>query len=86
MLSPLLIDGILVGIGIELAGLTAVLFRTGRRRWIPPMVAFLLSGAALMLALRFALSGASPMLIQASMAVSGLMHILTLWLVVRALD
>lgn len=55
-LTPWMLDLILAGIAVEGALGTALLVRFGRRRLVRPFLWFLLSGAALMAALRTVLA------------------------------
>lgn len=57
-LSPHLIDAILGLIGVEALALSLWLYRARASRLVPALICFLVSGALLMLALRFSLSGA----------------------------
>ena len=56
-LSPHLIDGILVLIGVEVLVLSLWLRRANASRLVPALICFLVSGALLMLALRVSLTG-----------------------------
>ena len=56
--SAHIVDAILFGVGVEFLFLRAGLLRAGRRALVLPLGLFLLSGAALLLALRAALAGA----------------------------
>ncbi len=69
------IDAILALVAIEAFMLLALRILTGRSPAVTGMVANLASGACLLLALRFALSGAAVATIAASLAASLVAHV-----------
>ena len=70
---PRLVDIILLGMALEAFWL---LWRHQRARasGSPAMLLHLMSGALLLLAMRMALTGASPMMIAATLGTAGLAH------------
>ncbi|WP_439577595.1 hypothetical protein [Elioraea sp.] len=75
-----LVDVILVLVLLEGAALAFLLHRSPRRADLPGLLATLLSGAALLLALRAALIGAGAVWIAAWLAAALAAHLLDLWL------
>jgi chromate transport protein ChrA len=83
-LNPTIIDLILILIGIEFLGFLIGLARIGRRDLLPALACFLLSGAVIMLALRFALMDeVNPAWVLGLLGLSFPLHILTLVLAWR---
>ena len=70
---PRLVDIILLGMALEAFWL---LWRHQRARALgpPAMLLHLMSGALLLLAMKLALTGASPMMIAATLGTAGLAH------------
>lgn len=86
-ISPHLIDAILGLIGVEALGLSIWLYRARGSRLVPALICFLVSGALLMLALRFSLSGTDQdLLILACITLSLPIHIAALVLAWRAVQ
>lgn len=83
-LSPGLIDLILALIALEGIALSVWLARRGAGALIGPVICFLLSGAALMVALRGAVAGWGMLLIQAALLASLILHLACLALGWRA--
>jgi hypothetical protein len=80
LISGGLVEAILALVALE-AGLLAVLLRrSGRAAALPGLLATLLSGTALLLALRAALIGADTVWIGAWLAAALAAHLLDLWL------
>jgi hypothetical protein len=83
LISGGLVEAILALVALE-AGLLAVLLRrSGRAAALPGLLATLLSGTALLLALRAALIGADTVWIGAWLAAALAAHLLDLWLRLR---
>lgn len=82
-ITPGLIDLILAGVAVEFVVLAAWLARSAAAHWIWPLLLYLGSGAALMLALRAALSGSDPLWIALPLGVSFFAHGGSLLAVVR---
>lgn len=80
LISGGLVDAILLLVALEGVVLTIVLRRSGRAAALPGLLATLLSGAALLLALRAALIGAGAVTIAAWLAAALAAHLLDLWL------
>jgi hypothetical protein len=78
-----LVEGILALVALEGAVLALLLRRSGRATVLPGLLATLLSGAALLLALRAALIGAGAVWIGAWLAAALAAHLLDLWLRLR---
>ncbi|WP_019012963.1 hypothetical protein [Elioraea tepidiphila] len=78
-----LVEAILALVALEAAVLAVVLRRTGRGVALPGLLVTLLSGAALLLALRAALIGAGAVWIGAWLAAALAAHLLDLWLRLR---
>lgn len=74
-----LVDAVLVLTVIELAALIVYHRRTGRGVGFSDIGLNLLSGLALMLALRFALSNTGSWAVMAALAVAGGLHLSDLW-------
>jgi len=70
-----LVDLILAGVALEASGLALWLRRRGQRRLIRPVLLFLASGTAMLIAVRLALTGAGLAPIGAVLALSGVTHI-----------
>lgn len=83
-ITPGLIDVFLIAIIVECAVLIWLMRRMWLTRFIGAMAAFLLSGAAMMGALRSVLVGAPDSWVSAMLAVAGLLHIGCLYLAYRA--
>lgn len=83
LISGGLVDAILVLVALEGVVLAALLRRSGRAAALPGLLATLLSGAALLLALRAALIGAGAVWIGAWLAAALAAHLLDLWLRLR---
>ncbi|MEL7481736.1 MAG: hypothetical protein AAGJ29_09240 [Pseudomonadota bacterium] len=81
--SPWMIDVIIVLIGIECVGVAILLRRLGRARLIGLAVSFLASGAALMVALRTALSRPADPMISVWLLVALVGHVVTLVLAAK---
>ncbi|MEM6900640.1 MAG: hypothetical protein AAF583_12805 [Pseudomonadota bacterium] len=78
-MNPALIDAILILLVIEFAGLLVFLVRRNRLNAAPAVAFFLLSGGAIMVALRLTLAGGpSNSVILGLLGASFLTHILTL--------
>lgn len=84
LISGGLVEAILALVALEGALLAVVLRRSGRAAALPGLLATLLSGAALLLALRAALIGAGAVWIGAWLAAALAAHLLDLWLRFRA--
>ncbi len=82
--TPEILQAIQIAVLLEFAVLAGLLARAGQGRWILPLAAFLACGLVLMIALQAALEQA-PTQLQAALAASGLLQVLTLWLAWRAL-
>ena len=83
--SPDLISLILGLIAVEAVGLGWLLRRLALRRFIPAVMAFLVSGTFLMEAIRLALGGVGWLPIEALLLGALLAHLACLWLAWRAL-
>ncbi|MEM1151150.1 MAG: hypothetical protein AAGI03_11435 [Pseudomonadota bacterium] len=83
--SPELIALIHVLIALEAVGLVVLLRRIDLGRFIPAAIAFLISGAFLMEAIRIALGGAAWIPLAALLLGALLAHLACLWLAWRAL-
>lgn len=83
--SPDLIALIHGLIALEAVGLALLLRRLGLRAFIPAIMAFLVSGAFLMEAVRIALGGVGWLPVEALLLGSLLAHLACLWLAWRAL-
>ena len=70
---PRLVDIILLGIALEALWLLWHCQRA-RASGLPAMLLHLMSGALLLLAMKLALTGASPMMIAATLGTAGLAH------------
>lgn len=81
--SGRVIDAILCLVALEAAALVAWRIRSGVRPVLPPLLCNLASGAALMLAIRAALTGAHWMTVAACLALSLLAHLSELVLRLR---
>lgn len=79
MITPTTIDAILVVIVLEAIGLSWWVRRSDRTQLIGPLLLFLASGAALMMALRAALNEASETMMSILLLVAGLLHVACLW-------
>ena len=85
MVQPILFDAILGLIVIEALALIMILKRRNRAGLILPAICFLVSGAALMMALRFAISDPiNQIAIQMLLALSFIGHAGALWSVWKA--
>lgn len=78
-----LVEAILALVALEAVLLAVVLRRMGRGAALPGLFATLLSGAALLLALRAALIGADAVWIGAWLAAALVAHLADLWLRLR---
>lgn len=78
-LAPWMFDIVLLGVAAEFVLVTYLLVRSGHRPWAVPVLWFLVSGALLMAAVRFAVSGAGHPLIAGILMVSLLTHLACLW-------
>lgn len=78
ILTPSLIDAIMVAVGAEFILLALFLRRAGAANWILPAFWFLASGALLMAALRLVLSGHSHLITALPLLASFVTHILLL--------
>ncbi|MEL6567009.1 MAG: hypothetical protein AAFQ22_01230 [Pseudomonadota bacterium] len=83
--NPDLIAFIHLLIAIEAVGLALVMRRTGLRPFIPAVMAFLVSGAFLMEAVRVARGGMNWLPVEALLLGALLAHLACLWLAWRAL-
>ena len=70
---PRLVDIILLGMALEAFWLLSRHRRAGAPG-APPMLLHLMSGALLLLAMKLALTGASPMMVAATLGTAGLAH------------
>lgn len=70
---PRLVDIILLGMALEAFWLLWRQ-RRGGASGAPPMLLHLISGALLLLAMKLALTGASPMMVAATLGTAGLAH------------
>lgn len=83
-MNPALIDAILILLVIEFAGLLIFLVRRNLLSAAPAIAFFLLSGGAIMVALRLTLAGdPSSSVILGLLGASFLTHILTLYSVLK---
>lgn len=76
--EPWMIDLILAGIAVEFVAGAYLFRRSGRPHLIAPFGWFLVSGGALMMAVRMALTGVAGPALAAAMLVSLVTHILSL--------
>ncbi len=83
VVTPNLIDLILVGVALEFLLLAVWLSRRSAAPWIWPLFLYLGSGAALMIALRSALTDAEPRWIALPLATSFFAHGGSLFAVLR---
>ena len=74
-IPPSLIDAILLGVALEFAASSVLLARRGVSRLVLPLLLYLFSGAALLAALRAALSDAAPHWIALALLASGAAHV-----------
>ncbi|MEO0786329.1 MAG: hypothetical protein AAFY10_11570 [Pseudomonadota bacterium] len=86
--TPDTLNWILGLVGLEAVILGGLMLRAGLARFVPALLAFLLSGAAMMIAVRLALSadGIGGAALAGWLAASGLGHIACLALAYRALQ
>ena len=73
--GPRLVDLVLVVVAAEAVALVVRRRRTGRGPTFGPLLAFLGSGAALLVALRAALADAAWWAVPAALAAAGLLHL-----------
>jgi hypothetical protein len=73
--GPRLVDAVLCIVAVEAVALAVRRRRTGRGPALGPLLAFLGSGAALLVALRAALAGAPAWTVPAALAAAGLLHL-----------
>ncbi len=83
-ITPGWIDAIVAGVALEALVLGVLLAREGRAGLLVPLLAFLGSGAALLLALRAALSRTDAEWIGVALLVSGALHVVSLRVLWRA--
>jgi len=84
LISPRLVDLILLGVALEALLLWAWLRRDGRVPAVGALLPNLVSGACLFLALRFTMSGVDAVWVGASLGAALLAHLLDLALRIRA--
>ncbi|MEM9668000.1 MAG: hypothetical protein AAF950_03670 [Pseudomonadota bacterium] len=86
-MNPAFIDVIVLLIAFEFVGIFVFLMRRGRTDLLPAVLFFLLSGATLMIVIRFSLSDHIPSnTLLALLGVSFVMHILALFTAWRLID
>ena len=78
-LEPWMFDLVLLGVAAEFALLAALLARKGHRPWAVPLFWFLVSGALLRAAVRFAIADADDRLTGSLLMISLLTHLACLW-------
>ncbi len=83
-ISPWMLDAILLVILAEGTAGTLWLYRSGRDALVAGFLAFLASGAALMLGLRLALDGAAGLPLAAVLLASLALHLLAIAAILRA--
>ncbi|MEL6369574.1 MAG: hypothetical protein AAFY84_13685 [Pseudomonadota bacterium] len=77
------IDFILILIAVEAVAFSVWARKTGRESVLPAVFSFLLAGAALTIAVRFAMIGGSHPVLAASLAVSGVAHAFCLFSIIK---
>ncbi|MEM1409174.1 MAG: hypothetical protein AAGG79_00325 [Pseudomonadota bacterium] len=81
--TPTTIDAILAGVGAEAIVLVLLLRRFALQRWTAPLLAFLASGAAMMLCVRLALQGEGLWALAPLLLAAGVLHAACLLLAAR---
>jgi|GEM_PF-5337605 len=77
-LTPWMIDAILLLVVVEFFVFRALLIKADARKFIAPLLFFLLSGALLLVALRLTMTGAQPLLAPLALLLAGLAHLATI--------
>lgn len=77
-LVPWMIDAILLIVVIEFFVFRSILIRANAKKYVAPLLLFLLSGAFLLIALRLTMTGAHPLLAPLALLLAGVAHLATL--------